>query len=100
LTATAELIPEGVKTASGKTAAKVQISVGPALQGVGGPTITMGQVTFLNQDGTWTTPLLAKDLMHREGNLLFLGDLEATEDAEGYATALDLDPTSAWTKVD
>jgi hypothetical protein len=99
-TSAAELTAQGVKTASGKTATKVQISVAPMLQGFGGPTITLNQVTYLNQTGTWTTPVSAKDLMYREGNLLFLGDADATEDAEGYAAVLDLAPESAWVKSD
>jgi len=97
LTAPVQATAHGTTTANGKTGTRVELTRGALLAGLGGTTVTINQVTYINDTGIWTEPLTGKDLMYAEGNRLFTGDDSA--DPEGFPKALDLTPASAWVKL-
>lgn len=98
-TTAAELRTAGTATANGKTATKVQVAVAAPLAGFSARTITINQVTYLNDTGVWTTQSNAKDLRFVEGGRQFTGDASLAVDADGYPTALNLAPASALVKA-
>ena len=77
----------GATTVGGKPVDKIIISLAPIGPGI----ISGGNITHngvLLPGDYFTRSKLAKDIVYIEGDLMTLGD--ATEDAEGYPTALDL----------
>lgn len=99
LTSAVELTDRGTTVASGKTATKVDFAMDALMPGFSARTITINQVTYLNDDGRWTTPEKFKELIYAEGDRLFTSEEDAATDAQGYPTTLDLAPSSALVRL-
>ena len=99
LTSPVALTDRGTTAASGKTATKVDFAIDPVLPGFSARTITINQVTYLNDDGRWTTPDNFKELIYVEGDRLFTSEGDAPTDAQGYPTTLELTPSSALVRL-
>ena len=99
LTSPVALTDRGTTIASGKTATKVDFAMDPLLRGFSANTITIADVTYLNDDGRWTKPETFKELIYVEGDRLFTSQEDAPTDAAGYPTTLELTPSSAMVRL-
>jgi hypothetical protein len=86
------VVDQGSVEVGGKIAHKVTFTQGAKLSGLGGTTISLNGVTFLQPGKFWTVARVHQDLMYVDGNDLYFGDTDVAAGADGYPAALESTP--------